>query len=55
MDTHTATEQAYINGYEKGKEETAEKIYKDLKLLVSDNAVDIITRYFKEIMDIEIK
>jgi hypothetical protein len=38
----------------KGKE-TAEKILKDLKLLVPDNALGIVTRYFKEIIGVEIK
>lgn len=28
MDIYTATEQAYKNGYEDGKEETAKQIYK---------------------------
>lgn len=35
--------------------ETAEKIYKDLKLLVPDNALGIVTRYFKDIIGVEIK
>lgn len=39
----------------KASKETAEKIYKDLKLLVPDNALGIVTRYFKEIIGIETK
>lgn len=37
------------------RKETVEKIYKDLKLLVPDNALGIVTRYFKEIIGIETK
>ena len=37
------------------RKETAEKIFKDLKLLVPDNALGIVTRYFKEILNVEIK
>lgn len=40
---------------EKERKEMAEKILKDLKLLVPDNALGIVTRYFKQILGVEIK
>lgn len=35
--------------------EMAEKIYKDIRLFLDDKTLAIITRYFKEILDVEIK
>ena len=37
------------------RKETAEKIYKDIRLFLDDKTLEVITRYFKEIFGVEIK
>lgn len=37
------------------RKETAEQIYKDIRLFLDDKTLAIITRYFKEILGVEIK
>jgi hypothetical protein len=39
----------------KERKETAEKIYKDIKFFLDDKTLAIIKRYFKEILNVEIK
>lgn len=51
----TANSDGYGAGKIDGSKEMAEKILKDLKLLVPDNALGIVTRYFKEIIGLQIK
>lgn len=48
MDIHTATEQAFKNGYEKGKQETAIEIYKWLKEHYNGTGWVLVETYFKE-------
>jgi hypothetical protein len=40
---------------EQASKETVEKIYKDIRLFLDDKTLAIITRYFKEILGVEIK
>lgn len=41
--------------YNKGSKETAEKIYKDIRLFLDNKTLEVIARYFKVILDVEIK
>lgn len=47
MDIHTATEQAFKNCYEKGKQEMAEKILKELYMHFSANTLCGIVNFNK--------
>lgn len=55
MDIQNATEQAYKNGYEKGKKETAEKIFNGLRNIVDAIMEDDIKEMIKREVGIEIK
>lgn len=60
MDNHTATEQAYKNGYERGSKEMAEKIYKMGEEFYKmtyhkSNALPRLLEWMKDTFSVEIK